>query len=191
MAANARRLPDLATLAAGFDAPLRVNVCQAVRSTAFVPSYQQYWDGFERLFGETEVLAVSEPLVRAMAGLPRLPGGCGVTTIRVTPQATVLPCVYWPGDGDPLSLLLETGAGIVETEAFRAARLLPAACTTCPFKEVCGGGCAGRRRLRDGLDQPDPYCPVVRGEQKVLHVRLAPPEDLPKVGSACTTIVRR
>jgi hypothetical protein len=41
----------------------------------------------------------------------------------------------------------------------------------------------------DQLDQPDPYCPVVRGETRRLAIRMAASRDLPKLESACTTIV--
>ncbi len=189
MRTNNLRLADVARLAGRYGAPLRVNVYQAVRSDAFALGYEQYWEGFERLFAETDVLAIGEPLVRAMAGLPRREGGCGVGTVRVTPRATVQPCVYWPGPGDPLAVLLDAGAAVVETQPFREARTVPEACQPCALRDVCRGGCAGRRRLDGALERPDRYCPVVRGERRNLTVRFAPGRDLPKVGSACTTIV--
>jgi radical SAM protein with 4Fe4S-binding SPASM domain len=189
MRTNFRRLGEIASIAGRYGAPLRVNVCQSVRTDAFALSYEQYWEGFELLFSQTDVLAVGEPLVRAMLGLPRGEGGCGVRTVRVTPRATVQPCVYWPGPGDPLSLLLELGPGVADTPAFRAARSVPPACEPCDLRDACGGGCAGRRRLDKALDRPDRYCPVVRGERRRLPFRLAPGRDLPKAGSACTTIV--
>ena len=189
MRVNHLRLADVARVAGSYGAPLRVNVYQAVRSDAFALGYEDYWEGFERLFAETDVLAVGEPLVRAMAGLPRGEGGCGVGTVRVTPRATVQPCVYWPGPGDPLPVLLRAGAAVTETRPFREARAVPEACQPCAFRDACGGGCAGRRRLDAALDRPDRYCPVVRGERRSLAIRLAPGRDLPKVGSACTTVV--
>ena len=190
MRTNYLRLADLARIAATYDALLRVNVYQSVRSDAYALEYQQYWEGFERLFAEADVVAVGEPLVRAMAGLPGHGGGCGVGTVRVTPRATVQPCVYWPGPGDPLATLLEAGAEVVETRPFLEARTIPEVCQPCEFRDTCRGGCAGRRRLDGALDRPDRYCPVVRGERRTLTVRLAPGPDLPKIGSACTTIVR-
>ncbi len=189
MRTNHLRLADLARIAGAYGAPLRVNVYQSVRSDAFALGYEQYWEGFERLLAETDVLAVGEPLVRAMAGLPGGEGGCGAGTVRVTPRATVQPCVYWPGPGDPLAVLLHAGAAVMETRPFREARTVPEACEPCAFRDACRGGCAGRRRLDGALDRPDRYCPVVRGERRSLTVRLAPGRDLPKVGSACTTIV--
>jgi radical SAM protein with 4Fe4S-binding SPASM domain len=124
-----------------------------------------------------------------MAGLPPRQGGCGVATVRVTPRATVAPCVYWPGAGAPLDLLLDLGADITGTDAFVAARSVPGACSSCDHLATCGGGCAGRRRLIDAIDSPDPYCPVVRGEDRRLDIRMATSRELPKLESACTTIV--
>ncbi len=189
MRTNHLRLAEVAGIAGSYPAPLRVNVYQAVRSDEFALGYEQYWEGFERLFAETDAIAVGEPLVRAMAGLPRGEGGCGVRTVRVTPRATVQPCVYWPGAGDPLAVLLGAGAAVTETRPFREARTVPEACQPCAFRDVCLGGCAGRRRLEGALDRPDRYCPVTRGERRNLVIRFAPGRDLPKVGSACTTVV--
>jgi radical SAM protein with 4Fe4S-binding SPASM domain len=189
MRTNFRRLTEIANIAGRYGAPLRVNVCQSVRTDAFALTYEEYWEAFELLFSDTDVLAVGEPLVRAMLGLPRGEGGCGAGTVRVTPRATVQPCVYWPEPGDPLSLLLTIGANVLETAPFRAARSLPGACEPCELREACGGGCAGRRQLEKALDRPDRYCPIVRGERRRLSMRLAPGRDLPKAASACTTIV--
>ena len=189
MRTNYGRLADIAEVARAFDAPLRLNVYQAVRTDAFALTYDEYWDGFAALFARTDVVAIGEPLVRAMAGLPPRAGGCGVATVRVTPRATVQPCVYWPGGGAPLDLLLGLGEDITGTEPFAAARSLPDPCVGCAYQAPCHGGCAGRRRLLDMLDQPDPYCPVIRGEDRRLTVRMAPSRELPKLESACTTIV--
>src|SRR2546425_12095026 len=78
MKANHLRLPDVARVAKRFDAPLRVNVYQAVRSDVYALTYEEYWEGFRRLFAETDVIAIGEPLVRAMAGCPARTGGEGV-----------------------------------------------------------------------------------------------------------------
>ena len=189
MKSNYLRLAEIARVAKQFDAPLRVNVYQAVRSDLYALSYEEYWDGFRRLFAETDVIAIGEPLVRAMAGMPPLRGGCGVSTVRVTPRATTQPCVYWPGAGESLSDLISTGVGILNSRPFEQARTLPEACQPCDFRDTCHGGCAGRRRLQDALLQPDCYCPIIRGERPKLEVRMAASRDLPKLGSCCTTVV--
>jgi radical SAM protein with 4Fe4S-binding SPASM domain len=189
MKSNYLRLAEVAQVAKRFDAPLRVNVYQAVRSDVYALSYLEYWDGFGRLFAETDVIAIGEPLVRAMAGLPPLRGRCGVSTVRVTPRATTQPCVYWPGPGEPLSELDSTGLDILRSTPFEQARMIPDACQPCEFRDSCRGGCAGRRRLQDALLQPDCYCPIIRGERPRLEIRMAATRDLPKLSSSCTTVV--
>jgi len=189
MKSNYLRLVEVARVAKKFGAPLRINVYQAVRSDVYALSYKEYWDGFRRLFAETDVVAIGEPLVRAMAGLPPLAGGCGVSTVRVTPRATTQPCVYWPGPGEPLSDLISMGLDILDSAPFEQARTVPAACEPCEFRETCHGGCAGRRRLQGALPEPDFYCPIVRVERPSLPIRIAANRDLPKMSSSCTTVV--
>ena len=189
MKSNYLRLANVARVAKRFGAPLRVNVYQAVRSDLYALTYEEYWQGFRRLFERTDVIAIGEPLVRAMAGLPPLEGGCAVSTVRVTPRATTQPCVYWPGSGEPLSDLILAGSEILNSEPFEQARILPEACRSCEFRDPCHGGCAGRRRLQGALSQPDLYCPIVRGERPRLEIRMAANRDLPKLGSSCTTVV--
>jgi radical SAM protein with 4Fe4S-binding SPASM domain len=189
MKANYLRLAEVARVAKQFDAPLRVNVYQAVRSDTYALSYEEYWEGFRRLFAETDVIAIGEPLVRAMAGLPPLRGGCGVSTVRITPRATTQPCVYWPGSGEPLAELMLKGRDVLNSAPFEQARTLPDVCQPCEFRDSCHGGCAGRRRLQGALLQPDYYCPIIRGERPSLQIRMAATRDLPKLSSSCTTVV--
>ena len=189
MKSNYLRLADVARVAKQFHAPLRVNVYQAVRSDLYALTYEEYWEGFRRLFEKTDVIAIGEPLVRAMAGLPPLERGCGVSTVRVTPRATTHPCVYWPGSGEPLEDLILSGPEILNSPPFEQARTLPEACQTCEFRDTCHGGCGGRRRLQGALLQPDFYCPVIRGERPRLQIRMAATRDLPKLSSSCTTVV--
>jgi len=189
MKANYLRLAEVARVAKQFDAPLRVNVYQAVRSDIYALSYEEYWEGFRGLFAEADVIAIGEPLVRAMVGLPPLRGGCGVSTVRITPRATTQPCVYWPGSGEPLSDLISMGLDILDSAPFSQARTLPDACQPCEFRDSCHGGCAGRRSLQGALLQPDSYCPIIRGERPTLRIRMAANRDLPKLSSSCTTVV--
>lgn len=189
MKSNYLGLAEVARVAKRYDAPLRINVYQSVRSDIYALSYEEYWRGFRSLFAQTDVIAIGEPLVRAMAGLPARVGGCGASTVRVTPRATTQPCVYWPGAGEPLSLLLSLGPGILQTPPYVEARSTPEACRSCPHLESCYGGCAGRRRIQNALHQPDYYCPIVRGDNQKLEVRMARARELPKSESACTTIV--
>jgi hypothetical protein len=81
--------------------------------------------------------------------------------------------------------LEQHGEQIIETQEFQDSRIIPKACQGCP----CQGGCAGRRVIQGGLDQPDPFCPFARGDRINIAWERASAEDLPKAGSACTTIV--
>ena len=189
MKPNYLRLAHVAQVAKKFRAPLRVNVYQAVRSDVYALTYEEYWRGFQSLFEQTDVIAIGEPLVRATAGLPPLRGGCGVGTVRVTPRATTQPCVYWPGNGEPLSDLIAESTHILDSIPFQQVRILPDACEPCQFRESCHGGCAGRRRLQGALLEPDCYCPIIRGERPQLNIRMATNRDLPKLSSSCTTVV--
>ena len=189
MKANYSRLADVARVAKQFDAPLRVNVYQAVRSDTYALKYEEYWKGFQLLFAETDVIAIGEPLVRAMAGLPPLRAGCGVSTVRVTPRGTTQPCVYWPGLGEPLSGLISAGTDILNSRPFEQVRTLPQACEPCEFRDSCHGGCGGRRRLQGALLEPDYYCPIIRGQRPSLPILMAANRDLPKLSSSCTTVV--
>jgi radical SAM protein with 4Fe4S-binding SPASM domain len=189
MRLNYDRLPGVAQVAAEHGAYFRVNVYQPVKADAFTLSYEQFWEGFRRLFAETAIVGCSEPLVRALLGLGGDGVGCGRSTVRVTPRAEVLPCVYWPIRELGLADMEREGAALPATAAFQAVRTLPAACRGCAYETTCGGGCASRRALRGRLDEPDEYCPIVRGDPVALDFRLAEGRDLPKVGSACTTIL--
>src|SRR5260221_9262436 len=118
MRSNFDRVADIAEIVKTYDAPLRINVYQSVRSDAFALTYDEYWQGFEALFARTDAIAIGEPLVRAMAGLPARRGGCGAATVRVTPRATVQPCGYLPGGGAPLDLFLDLRPDITRTDLF-------------------------------------------------------------------------
>ncbi len=189
MSTNYNRLAAIARVAAEQGAVFRVNVYQAIKTDQFTLSYEQFWEGFRLLFAESEVIACSEPLVRAILGLKGRAHGCGVETVRLTPRAEVLPCVYWPERVLKLNDLLQLGHHVAETEVFRQLAMVPEFCRSCALVETCGGGCASRRRLRGRLDQPDEYCPLTRGDQIRLPFTQAPARELPKAASACTTIV--
>lgn len=186
MSINYRRLGDLAAVAAARGANLRVNVYQPAKTDRFTLSYAQFWEGIRQLAGSTRLVATTEPVLAAVLDLPGFAGtACGRSTVRVAPDGRVLPCTYWPKSGLTLADLEVAQEAIVDTPEFVQARQVPTACEGCP----CRGGCAGRRALVGALDAPDPYCPFARGERVTLDWERARSEDLPKVGSACTTVV--
>ena len=186
MRINHDRLADLARVAASRGAPLRVNIYQPSKTDRFALSYEQFWDGFRRLLGSARLVATTEPVLAAVLGLPGFTGpGCGRTTVRVAPDGRVLPCTYWPESRLTVADLRVLREAIVEAPEFTQAREVPAACAGCP----CRGGCAGRRALLGRPSESDPYCPFARRDRIVLDWEPASGADLPKVGSACTTVV--
>ena len=186
MSINFEQLPAVARVAAARGARLRVNVYQPAKTDRFTLTYAQFWDGFRRLLGATRLVATTEPVLAAVLGIEGFAGpGCGRSTVRVAPDGRILPCTYWPHSRLTLADLCALGERIVEAPEFLAARRIPAACDGCP----CRGGCAGRRALVGSLDAPDPYCPFARKDRIALSCERAVGEDLPKVGSACTTVV--
>ena len=186
MNTNYRRMAELARVAASMGSPLRVNVYQPSRSDRFTLGYDQFWTGFRMLLGGARLVATSEPVLAAVLGLESFPGpACGRSTIRVAPDGRVLPCTYWPESALTIDDLATKAAAIVESSEFVEARRRPSACEGCP----CRGGCAGRRALAGALDAPDPYCPYARRDRIAIDWESASSSDLPKLGSACTTVV--
>jgi radical SAM protein with 4Fe4S-binding SPASM domain len=186
MAINCRRLPALARVAADLGANLRVNIYQPSRTDRFTLTYEQLWNAFRDLAATTRLVATTEPVLAAVLGLGDFRGpACGRSTVRVTPDGHVTPCTYWRESRLTIADLERLGADVLEAEEFVAARRVPPACAGCP----CRGGCAGRRALTGGPDDPDPYCPFARRDRITLDWERAGGQDLPKIGSACTTVV--
>jgi radical SAM protein with 4Fe4S-binding SPASM domain len=191
MRTNYRRLPEIACVAFAAGANYRVNVYQAVKTDAFTLSYAQFWDGFRRLLGVTRLVTTTEPVLDAMLGQPFKNGtGCGRQTVRVTPRGTIIPCVYWGrADLRVEDLRAQGAAGVLASPQFERVRTVPAPCRGCAFVDTCHGGCSGRRELAGGVERPDPYCPLVRGERVALDWAPAERKELLKTGSACTTVL--
>jgi radical SAM protein with 4Fe4S-binding SPASM domain len=199
MNTNYDQMDGLVRVAGTVGANLRVNVYQPVGQNRFMLSYDEFWEGFRRLFDAGRLLSTSEPVVHAMLGLDSLSGSpCGRQSIRFTPRRFITPCVYWPQPDLMLaSLDGHTAESILASEQFQRARRVPDACRDCPYVDACGGGCASRRILlgvlsgapEQGLNRPDIYCPLVRGETVDLAFTPAPQKDLPRGNNVCTTIV--
>jgi len=186
MRINYDKLDALAAVAASVDANLRVNIYQPAKTDQFTLTYAQFWEGFRRLLGGARLVATTEPVLAAALGLETIAGpGCGRSTVRVAPDGRILPCTYWPASRLTLADLAALGECILDAPEFCDARLVPAPCAGCP----CRGGCAGRRAILGDLRAPDPYCPFARGDRIVIDWEPASGQDLPKVGSACTTVV--
>ena len=190
MSVNVDQMEPLAGLAGELGTGLRVNAYQPVRASRFTLSYDEFWDGFRRLFSAAKLVSTSEPVVNAVLGLDDLGGSpCGRQSIRFTPEGGIVPCVYWPDPALRVSDPVWDESSILASEQFRRARAVPKACASCPHVGSCGGGCASRRALFGALEQPDPYCPFARGEAVSLDFARAAARDLPRGRNVCTTIV--
>jgi radical SAM protein with 4Fe4S-binding SPASM domain len=191
MKSNLRRLADIAAVAFRMGANYRVNVYQPVKTDAFTLTYAEYWEGFRRLLAATRLVSTTEPVLNAMLGAPFANGsGCGRQTVRVTPRADIVPCVYWDTSDVRLADLRDLGAaGVLASPQFARARTLPEACGGCEWVATCHGGCAGRRALAGDVARGDPYCPLLRGERVQLDWAPAAARELLKTGSACTTVL--
>lgn len=74
MRVNHDRLVELARVAAGFGANLRVNVYQPSKTDRFTLTYEQFWAGLRRLAGATRLVATSEPVLAGVLELPEFAG---------------------------------------------------------------------------------------------------------------------
>ncbi len=188
MSVNYGKMDAMVELARGNGVNLRVNAYQAVKTVDYRLSYHEFWEGYIRLFSVGKVISCSEPVVRAAMGLKGVRSPCGRQSIRFNPHGQIIPCVYWPVDGEQvpnIDDLVELGERVVEADIFRAARLVPPVAENC----LCQGGCASRRALNRVVNAHDDYCPWVRGDQISLEWREAPEKTLMRGNNVCTTIV--
>lgn len=185
---NYDQIDRLAALARANQANLRVNAYQSVKTDRFKLAYDQFWDGYRRLFSAAQVISCAEPVVRAAMGLDDVDSPCARTSIRFNPRGQIIPCVYWSANGHRMLTiddLPRLGIQVMETADFERAREIPSRAADC----ACHGGCAARRTLTGNLDAHDEYCPWVRGENIRLHWEPAPSIDLMRARNVCTTIV--
>jgi radical SAM protein with 4Fe4S-binding SPASM domain len=187
---NYKDLSKIAGLAASFGADFRVNVYQPMYTTEFMPTFDQYWQAFEILFAECGIISVTEPLVNTFLGVKGLDGTpCGVRSMRVTPDRHLKACVYWPDSDLTIEDLAEHKEAVFESPYFRQTHQPPPFCLNCEHVQNCGGGCAARRKLRNRFDEPDEFCPILRGKHINLDGQLSSASKPIRTGSICTTIV--
>jgi MoaA/NifB/PqqE/SkfB family radical SAM enzyme len=188
MCTNFDKMDQLVGLARADGCNLRVNAYQAVKTETFRLSYTQFWEGYRQLFSAGLVVACSEPVVRAVMGLPDVQSPCGRRSIRINPRGQIIPCVYWPVaplDGPTIADLSSLKEHILDLDSFRLARFEPVSISEC----ACRGGCASRRSLNHNLDAHDEFCPWNKGDTIQLEWKSAPAKDLMRIGNVCTTIV--
>jgi radical SAM protein with 4Fe4S-binding SPASM domain len=181
----------LSKLAKSLGADYRVNVYQPMFTDEFMLSYEQYWEAYQLLFDQSEVISVTEPLVNTFVTMGNGRGTpCGGSSIRITPDRRLKPCVYWPESDLTIEDLVEKREKVFQTPLFRDTQKTPQFCLSCEHVKCCNGGCAARRILRGDPDQPDEYCPVVRGRRVGLNSVPSNADRPLRTGSICTTIIR-
>jgi MoaA/NifB/PqqE/SkfB family radical SAM enzyme len=185
MRTNYAQMGELAQVARLRGANLRVNVYQPVHHGRFILAYAEFWEGFRRLLDASQLVSCTEPVVRAVLGMDSVQSPCGRESVRLTPEGTVKPCVYWPNGDLTIADLVRLREEVLESPSFRQARQIPPVAAECP----CQGGCASRRAILGELNAHDLYCPWARGDTIELAVEWAPGKDLVRARNYCTTIV--
>lgn len=188
MKTNFNKMDQLVGVARKNGVNLRVNAYQSVKTDAFLPAYHEFWEGFQRLFKEGQVVSCTEPVVLAVMGFEQVQSPCGHRSIRFNPRGQVIPCVYWPVNSNSTVSIEELylmGEKVFESDSFLSAHSIPESAVDCP----CQGGCASRRALNRNLDAHDLYCPWVRGDQINLDWSKGPSKSLMRSKNVCTTIV--
>ncbi|UCG11985.1 MAG: radical SAM protein [Deltaproteobacteria bacterium] len=181
----------LAKLAGSLGADFRVNAYQPMFTDKFMLTFEQYWEAYRMLFDQSEIISVTEPLVNTFLGMSNGGGTpCGGTSIRVTPDRRLKPCVYWPESDLTINDLVNKNETVFQTPLFRDTHRTPQFCLKCEYVRTCGGGCAARRILRGRPDDPDEYCPVIRGQHMRLPSSPSSAKRPLRSGSICTTIVK-
>jgi radical SAM protein with 4Fe4S-binding SPASM domain len=195
MRENAEYMEGMCRLARELGISLRVNVYKPVFSDDPKPSFELFWKAVSTLFRETDLVSCSEPVVNAALayhGSPCSSSGspCGIHGFRISPGGDVLPCVYWGPTGLSMERIIHE-PGLLEACGMMChGAALPAECSDCPWKGVCGGGCAGRRYYT-GLSGPDEYCFHLKGVRPPeLELASGNGEGFIHAGYLCTMIGR-
>ncbi|MGD2015871.1 MAG: radical SAM protein [Desulfobacterales bacterium] len=188
---NYKDLAQIAGLAASFGSDFRVNVYQPMYTEAFSPNFEQYWEAFKILFDQSDIISVTEPLVKTFLGLNGLKGTpCGGHSMRITPDGKLKACVYWPESDLTIDDLVDKKEAVVDSPLFKQTHFIPKFCQDCEHVGNCGGGCAARRKLRNRFQEPDEYCPIYQGKTIQLRGQPSSAAKPLRSGSICTTIVR-
>ncbi len=181
----------VARLAASLGVDFRLNVYQPMFTDEYMLTFDQYWEAFQILFEQSEIISVTEPLVNTFAGINGLNGTpCGGNSMRVTPDRKIKSCVYWPDSDLSIDDLVIEKDHIFETPMFKQTCYTPRFCQDCQHVRNCGGGCAARRKLRGKFEQPDEFCPIYQGKEIRLNGQISSAAKPLRTGSICTTIVR-
>jgi MoaA/NifB/PqqE/SkfB family radical SAM enzyme len=74
MCLNYAKLAALARVAAAAGCHLRINIYQPSKTDQFSLTYEQFWQGFQRLAAATRLVATTEPVLAGVLGLEEFTG---------------------------------------------------------------------------------------------------------------------
>jgi radical SAM protein with 4Fe4S-binding SPASM domain len=178
---------------------LRVNLYKPVYTDKHTPTYDEFWEGVDRLFGNSKIVSCSEPVVNAVIGNKTLEGGapCGKRSLRIHPDGKVVGCVYYKKSDNTIWELIEN-KNTMQDDAFEAyldqyskyGKIIPEFCADCESVDTCKGGCTARR-MYSGLDMPDQYCYRYNNREKPkIDCEWGDSKDLVHSDYLCTIIVQ-
>ena len=172
MKPNVDHITDFYDLIKEYECNLRINVIKCNSQDPSLNdelnlSYELFWNSIIAIMSKFSLISCSEPIVCAALGVNNVKIGnpCGKASVRIQPDGSVLPCVYWGKSKIHLNDLFSSGEEILKSEDFLESQLIPDYCKKCSYIDICAGGCASRRRIGEGINTPDPFCPIARGKQ--------------------------
>lgn len=171
MKPNVAHIVDFYDLISKYGCFLRINIIKCNSSNdaenlSHELSYDLFWQSIKIILKKFKIVSCSEPILRAALNLNSGIGiPCGKASIRIQPDGSLLPCVYWGHSDQGIEDLVQNGEKVLASPAFKASQILPDVCRGCEYEIQCGGGCASRRKLGQGLNYPDPFCPLVRNDK--------------------------
>lgn len=200
MKKNANYMRGFRELMYTYNCFLRINIikCGEFMTEPFDEydlNYEDFWNVFEQLFSEFFLLSCSEPILCVAIGrYKELKGSpCGQEALRIQPNGSILPCVYWPISDYNFKQEQINIDNLKKSESFLNIGKIPSFCLekNCLFVPYCKGGCASRRILTSDIDLPDKYCPVYNNRDfPVLKYKESAEQiDLVHSSYLCTVIL--
>lgn len=179
---NVKDIIDFDNLLIKYGINLRINTYKPVNTSIYCLTYEEYWNGIKNILKRFKIVSCSEPILNAVLGIEnnRYSCGCGKTSLRINPDGGVYPCVYWNKSEFTIKDL-----SLINENTFSKIDVIPNECKGCKYKDLCAGGCEGRRVYRD-LHSADEYCPFVRGEKMEIEYQLGTKKDLVHSNYLCT-----
>ncbi|MFC1755274.1 radical SAM/SPASM domain-containing protein [Thermoproteota archaeon] len=158
-------LDGLLELSKKYDCDLRVNwfrpTGRGKSASDLKLSVEQVNETFIYLLENSVATAIPDPYFAALLGINKREGcPCGKDSFRVTPNGSVVPCVYFTKEMTAPNVLENDFENILTSEPFEAInnRGLDF-CSDCEHMKNCRGGCASRAYLESGsMDEPDAFC---------------------------------